>query len=115
MPENYETSFQMILHAGDARSKAMESIAKSNEYKFDEAKSLLDQAKEYKKIAHQIQTQLIQQECSGEPYELSILMVHAQDHFVMGTIAIDMAEQVLLINQKIKYLNLETEAKVCEH
>lgn len=101
---NYEIGFQLILHAGDAKSKAEEAIKSSNQYDFDQAEILIKEASKELKAAHKIQTELIQMEANGTPCEINILLVHAQDHFAMAMSAIDHAKQMIILNQKINVL-----------
>lgn len=98
---SYEIAFQLILHAGDAKSKAEESIQFANEGNFDGASIQIKAASNELKEAHKIQTDLIQAEANGSRYELNILLVHAQDHYAMALTAIDNAKQMLILNKRI--------------
>ena len=97
----YAVSFEMISEAGDAKSKAMNAIDLIQEYRFDEAEETLKDAKKSIVKAHQIQTELIRQEIGGEPVDMNILAVHAQDHFAMATSALDMAEKMFKLYKKL--------------
>jgi len=88
-------AFELILHAGDARSKAMEAIYLSREGKTDDAEKMLEDARNDLHLAHQSQTSLLSAEASGQHYDLTILMVHAQDHLAMAISAIDNAEELI--------------------
>lgn len=103
----YEISFQIILHAGDARTKALQAIQQSNLGEAEEAKALLNEAKQCLKLAHKQQTELIQQEANGEKLELNVMLVHGQDHFSMAMTSIDLAEQMLKMNEKMYSLELK--------
>lgn len=102
--ENAQNAFQMILYAGDGRNNALEAISKAKEYKFEEAESLLNEAKENLKKAHKLQTKMMQDEINGTEVELSILTVHGQDHFAMATLSIDLARQAIEVYKKFKEL-----------
>ncbi|MCI8401376.1 MAG: PTS lactose/cellobiose transporter subunit IIA [Lachnospiraceae bacterium] len=104
MEESYEISFQLILHAGDAKSSAMEAILFSNEGDFDKAEESLKKAADELKEAHTIQTKLIQDEAGGNGAQLNILLVHAQDHLCMAMMTIDFAKQMLNMNKRIREL-----------
>ncbi|MGL5436434.1 MAG: PTS lactose/cellobiose transporter subunit IIA [Lachnospiraceae bacterium] len=110
LTEIYEISFQIIADAGDARSLAMNAIKKANEYRFEEANDLIRQAQNSLRAAHASQTGLMQKQANGESVEINIMLVHSQDHFAMGTCAIDMAKQAIIINQKIKGLEVGSES-----
>lgn len=77
-----EVIMQLIMHSGEARSFSMEAIQAAKAGKADEAKSLMEKAEEELGQAHNAQTSLIQAEAGGEKIEISLLMCHAQDHFM---------------------------------
>lgn len=77
-----EVSMKIILHAGDARKKVMDAFLEVSKYKFDEANTLLDEAKQDILKAHKSQTAMIQQEAEGIKQEYSLLFSHSQDHLM---------------------------------
>ncbi|MFP7298774.1 PTS lactose/cellobiose transporter subunit IIA [Neobacillus niacini] len=86
-----QTIFQIILHGGNGKSSAMEAIAAAKEGNFVEANNKLKQASEALNEAHHVQTQLIQNEVNGTKSEVSLLMVHAQDHLMNAMTVRDLA------------------------
>jgi cellobiose PTS system EIIA component len=96
-----QTIFQIILHGGNGKSSSMEAIAAAKEGNFVEANKKLKQASEALNEAHHVQTQLIQNEVNGANSEVSLLMVHAQDHLMnaltvrdLATVIVDLYETV---------------------
>ncbi|PAE37892.1 PTS lactose/cellobiose transporter subunit IIA [Bacillus sp. 7884-1] len=96
-----QTIFQIILHGGNGKSSSMEAIAAAKEGNFVEANKKLKQASEALNEAHHVQTQLIQNEVNGAKSEVSLLMVHAQDHLMnaltvrdLATVIVDLYETV---------------------
>lgn len=80
---NYEQIImQIIANSGEARSKSLKASRAAREGEFEQAEDFLKQAKENLTAAHKVQTQLIQAEGRGEKTEISILMIHAQDHLM---------------------------------
>lgn len=96
-----EKIMSLIVHSGDARSYAMESIAAAREGKIEEAKDLLVKADEAIGEAHNTQTALIQAEAGGDKVEFSLLMVHAQDHFMTSMTLKDLAKELVEIYSRI--------------
>ncbi|MFZ5969840.1 MAG: PTS lactose/cellobiose transporter subunit IIA [Bacillota bacterium] len=89
---NYqEIVFQIILHGGNAKSSAMEAIALAKKGDIEGARGLLKDAGQELSKAHKIQTQLIQNEAKGEKTEVSLLLIHAQDHLMNAITIKDMA------------------------
>ncbi|MFX3657514.1 PTS lactose/cellobiose transporter subunit IIA, partial [Streptococcus suis] len=68
--------------------------------RIDEAEQLLQDAIASLNIDHKSQTQLVAKEASGESVELSLLMVHGQDHLMTALTFIDLAKEFVdLYNQ----------------
>lgn len=91
----YENALQIILHAGNAKSNAMLAIEAAEEGDLAQAREHMDVAREEMKIAHKVQFDLVQSEASGTPVEVTIILVHAQDHLTMAIMAIDFAEHFI--------------------
>jgi cellobiose PTS system EIIA component len=105
--DSLEVSFQLILHSGNARSHAMEAITFAKKRNFTEAhKSLEESGKELTK-AHNVQTTLLQAEASGAPPNLSILLVHAQDHLMNSITVKDLAGEMVELYSTIEPLRKE--------
>lgn len=87
----------MISAAGDSKAKAFEALKKVKESKYDEARALLQEAREIDLEAHKIQTQLITAKMSGgeNKPEVGLLMVHAQDHYMTSQLARDLIEEMI--------------------
>ena len=84
MTKLQELSFEIIGHAGDAKSCAYEALAaaKANDRELFEKK--MEEADEFINKAHKIQFQLLQAESKGELEDsrFSIVVVHGQDHMM---------------------------------
>lgn len=93
MVDLYEVAFGLILNAGNSKSNSLMSIEASREFNFEEAEELIKQAEEELHLAHQTQTELIQNEASGEKSEVNIILVHAQDHLTTAMIMIEQAKE----------------------
>ena len=99
--EIFELSFQIIMNSGEARSMAMEAISLAREGKIEEAKTTLKCAREEINKAHRHQTSLIQGEANGEKNDVTVLLVHSQDHLMNGMTVLDMAEEFINLYEKI--------------
>ncbi len=80
----------------------MEAIHAAKQGDFEGAKDKLQESMDALNEAHHIQTSLIQGEIRGEKTELSLLMVHAQDHLMNAMTVRDMAAEMVELYQKIK-------------
>ena len=95
----YEIPFQIILHAGNSKSKAMLSMKAARNGDYESAQSILDEAIADLLLAHLVQTELIQAEASGVKTEMNLILVHAQDHIGMATVLSDVAQELLYLYQ----------------
>ena len=87
----------LISSAGQSKSLAFEALKKVKTGEYDEARKILEQAKEADLQAHTVQTKLIQAEMSGSGNkpEVGLLMVHAQDHYMTSQLARDLIEELI--------------------
>ncbi|HFF2554310.1 TPA: PTS lactose/cellobiose transporter subunit IIA [Listeria monocytogenes] len=97
MESNYDKSFGLILNAGNSKSKSLMAIEAAREFNFDEAENLIKDAKEDLKLAHKMQTNMIQAQAKGEQQDVNVILVHAQDHLTMATIMIDQGYEFINI------------------
>lgn len=96
--------FTIILHAGNAKSNAMEALYMSREGNFDDAERMIEEAKSDLIEAHRCQTQILQSEAGGKKQEINILLCHSMDHIVMATNTLEMAEEIIMLRKQIKTL-----------
>ncbi|MCG0276747.1 MAG: PTS lactose/cellobiose transporter subunit IIA [Thermosediminibacteraceae bacterium] len=87
--------FTIISHAGNARSYCFEGLKHAKNGNFEEAKKCLRKAGEEILEAHHVQTEMIQKEVQGEKQELSLLLIHAQDHLMNAMLAKDLIEEII--------------------
>lgn len=99
--EKYEIIFEIIMHAGEARSLANDSINYSENYDFKIAEEILEKAKKELVLCHNLQTDLLNNEASGNKNDINIFLIHAQDHFSMASSSIEFAERFIKIYKKI--------------
>lgn len=98
--ETEQVVFSIILHAGDARSSALEALRYAREQKFTQAQESMARAKSELIAAHRIQTDLLQAEARGEKQEINLLLIHAQDHLMNAMLAKDLIEEMILMLKK---------------
>lgn len=93
---NYEqTIMQIIINGGNARSKALMAVRSARQKDLDKADALLREAKEALGLAHKVQTDLIQAETKGEKTEISLLLIHAQDHLMNAMTVVDLSVEMV--------------------
>lgn len=102
MESNYETSFGLILNAGNARSKSLMAIEAARDGDFEQAEELVKEAEKDLRLAHQTQTDLIQKEANGHTLAVNLILVHAQDHLTMAMIMVDQAKEFIHIYRLLK-------------
>jgi len=95
-------SFNIILHAGNARSYAMEAIQNAKEYNFTEAHDKIELADEEFTKAHHEQTKLLQEEADGNKHDVTVLLVHAQDHLMTAMTVKDLANEMIDMYEKME-------------
>lgn len=104
-----EIVFNIISHAGDARSMCFEGLNFARKGDFKKADELIDKAKKELYEVHNIQTSLIQKEASGEGCDVSLLLVHAQDHLMTAMLAKDLIIELMRM-YKLNYTRKKGES-----
>jgi cellobiose PTS system EIIA component len=90
--------FQIISAAGESKTKAFEAFKKVEESDYEGARALLKEARKIDLEAHKAQTELIRRELSqesGDKLPVSLLMVHAQDHYMSSQLTRDLIEKII--------------------
>lgn len=88
-------AMQIILHAGNARNKAVEALSYAKKFDFEKAEALMKEAEESVILAHKSQTETVQAEMCGEKYEYSMLFAHAQDTLMTIMSEINLSKEMI--------------------
>ena len=99
-----EIIFQLISYAGDAKSLAFKALEYINDKDYAKAEEIMDNSKKELTKAHNLQTELLQKEAIGENSQVSLLMVHAQDHLMTAMLAKDLIEKIIFLQKEINEL-----------
>lgn len=97
-----EISFNIIAHAGDAKGLAFEAIKEAKEGNIEAARECIKKSKEGMVVAHRFQTELIQNEASGNKTEMSVILVHAQDHLMNAINFQQLAEEFIDLYERLE-------------
>lgn len=99
--KNSEVIMGLILHAGDAKSHAMEAIQAAKTGDFKQADDKIKGSEAALVEAHHTQTGLLTEEAQGNHVEISLLMVHGQDHLMTAIAFVDLAKEVIDVYRQI--------------
>lgn len=102
--KNEQMSFQLILHAGNAKSLAMEAMTAAQKNDFDLSEKKIFEAGEELTIAHKSQYDLLAKYSGGERIDADILIVHAQDHVSGAALTIEMAKEIVALNKRVSLI-----------
>lgn len=88
-------AMQIIIHAGDARTKANQALDALSERNFEVARERMAEARQEIVLAHQAQTEVIQSEASGEKVDGGVLFAHAQDTLMTVMSEVNLSERLI--------------------
>ena len=91
---------RLVVNGGNARSTAIEALRAAKVGDFKKADELMEEADTILKEAHEIQTEMIQNELNGNKVEVGLLMVHAQDHLMNAMTVMDLSKEMIDILRK---------------
>ncbi len=80
----------------------MEAIQLAKNGQIQEAKEKIQLANDALIEAHHSQTALLSQEARGEKVEVSMLLIHAQDHLMNAITFRDLATEMIELYERIK-------------
>ncbi|MFU7515500.1 PTS lactose/cellobiose transporter subunit IIA [Clostridium sp. HCS.1] len=98
---NLDVIMQLIMFGGDAKSNAMEAIQAAKAGDFELAKTKIADADASLRQAHHSQTEMLTKEAQGDRTELSLLMVHGQDHLMTSIAFTDLAKEIIEVYNRI--------------
>ncbi len=100
MENNELSAFEIISNVGAAKSQYMEIINKCENKDFDLLEDMFEEADNYLVQGHKKHMELVQMEASGDPLNISLLLIHAEDQLMN-------AELVKILAQKFMHLYKE--------
>ncbi|HAN58526.1 MAG TPA: PTS lactose/cellobiose transporter subunit IIA [Erysipelotrichaceae bacterium] len=100
--ESAQIAMKLIYYAGNAKSLALQAINSAETGNPEEALNKLAESRKELHNAHAIQTNLMTKEMNNENVEKSILMIHAQDHFMAADTTINLADRFVKLYQRLE-------------
>ena len=99
--ENLEAIMGLIVHAGNAKSDAMEAIQAAKAGNFDLANEKISQAEASLVEAHHAQTGMLTKEAQGDHMTVTLLTVHSQDHLMTAIAFTDLAKEIIELYKRV--------------
>nr|WP_036645463.1 PTS lactose/cellobiose transporter subunit IIA [Pantoea sp. A4] len=103
--EMESTVMMLIIHAGEARSAAMQALQAAREANWQQADDLLQQASVASREAHKIQTSLIGADEGSGKIPVNLILVHAQDHLMNAMLCRDLVEELIYLHRQLRSLH----------
>ncbi|NLC96377.1 MAG: PTS lactose/cellobiose transporter subunit IIA [Erysipelotrichaceae bacterium] len=94
-------AMEIIASAGDSKALAFEALEAAQNYDFEKAKTLLRESEKASLGAHKAQTELLVQEANGNKTDINVLLIHSQDHLMMGILAHELISEMVKMYQKM--------------
>lgn len=97
-------SFKVISASGAAKSLFMEAMQHARKREFEEAEGCIREGEESRQKGHEAHFELIQNEASGNPVPINLLLMHAEDQLMAAETIKIMAEEIIENYKAISYL-----------
>lgn len=97
-----EIVLEIIIHSGNAKSKLYDALAFAKSNDFIKAEELIKEANREILNAHKIQTKLIQEEAGGNKTEVSMLLIHSQDHLMTCMSERNLIREIIELRKEMK-------------
>lgn len=92
---------QLIMAGGNAKGSSVEAIRAAKSGDLELAAKKLEEADKFMVDAHNAQTAMLTKEAQGEHTEVSLLMVHAQDHIMNAITFRDLAGEIVDLYKRL--------------
>ncbi len=92
---------ELLVHAGSARSQALEALELARKGYFDDAENAMQSSREFVKHAHQIQTRLIGLDEGTGKLPVNLITVHSQDHLMNAMVIQDLADNLIALWRRL--------------
>jgi PTS system cellobiose-specific IIA component len=96
-----EVAFQLIAHAGEARSCVFDALNKALAEDWAGVESCLQSSSDHLVEAQKVHMTLLQKEARGESVAPSILLVHAQDILMAAMTEKDLSEKIIELHRAL--------------
>lgn len=98
---NVEEAIMLLLvQAGAARSTALNALRLAREGDFTAARKYLNDSKDSIRVAHKQQTALISEDAGTGKLQVTLVLVHAQDHLMNAILIQDLASEFIELYQR---------------
>ncbi|WP_315600661.1 PTS lactose/cellobiose transporter subunit IIA [Abiotrophia defectiva] len=91
--------FQLIANSGAAKSAYLEALELAKTGQEEAAQAKLDEAEECFVLAHQVHSELIQKEASGQQTPVSLLLMHAEDQMASVEVVQLLVRELMAVHQ----------------
>ncbi|MDF7669292.1 PTS lactose/cellobiose transporter subunit IIA [Lactobacillus sp. ESL0703] len=95
----------LIANGGNAKSLAFEAIRAAKKGDIDTARAKLKEADDSLLQAHNSQTDMLTKEAQGEHTQVTLLVVHSQDHLMNAITFRDLAGEMVDLYEKLYQAN----------
>lgn len=96
-----ECIMNLIVLSGESRSLAFEAMQYARERDFAQADEKMKESAQASIKAHEMQTELLQDEVGGNPVPVSLMMIHAQDHLMDSLLARDLVAEIIQLRKEL--------------
>lgn len=93
-------SFEIVAYSGEARSNLLLALEKAKNGKFKECDSLITNAEESLKAAHDAQMDVMKEEANNGTVNMGFIMTHAQDHLMTSLLLKDIIGTLIDVYRK---------------
>lgn len=102
--EQLQVVMGLIMNAGNAKGEAVAALAAAKENDFAAAEEHMKAANEALVEAHNTQTSLLTAEASGNHSEVTLLMVHSQDHLMNAISYLGLMQELIDVYKRLAVL-----------
>lgn len=96
-----EVIMGLIINAGQARSLAYAALKQAKLGDFAAARTMMEQSRMALSEAHRVQTKLIEDDQGEGKINVSLVLVHAQDHLMNAMLARELVTELIDVHEML--------------
>jgi cellobiose PTS system EIIA component len=101
IPSLEESSLQLILHGGNAKSEINQALKASRAGLFNEADDHLIKAEEELQLGRDAQTGILKAEEAGSQFTPTLFYMYAQSYLTSAVTEKGLAEEIIILHKKL--------------
>lgn len=97
-----QIDMEIIAHAGEAKSMALEAVRLAKKGDFPAAEQMLEQAERSANAGHNLHSDLLAYDAGGGNLCINFLTMHAADHMTAADVTVELTKEIVDLHRLVR-------------